>query len=504
MAASESVSKPIRAGYTAPAEFGPSIARRRSPSQAALDAAIMMAEDVLAVLFALCLASVFRFDLSPTEWLHRQPTLWSGHDFPIHPGYLVFFVAALLIINRRDGLYGPLQAQGSLNEQRKTIQACLGTGLLLCGGLYLMHNSTISRVFVGYFIALTTVFVCALRAFWRWSLYRKYARGIDTRNVLVVGASHMGNAVRKQITRFSHLGRVFKGFVETSNGSTNLEAEEFVLGDLKLTTTIARQYFIDEIIIAERCPTQVMIELMGLGRQLDIEVLVIPGFYDELTPDAPVEYLGNLPVVALHRRNGKLIGNLLKRIFDLVLASLFMAALLPTFLVIPLLIKLDSPGPVFYVSRRIGKKGRVFACYKFRTMVANAEQLRPTLASLNERDGILFKIKKDPRLTRLGRFLRKFSLDELPQLFNVWCGDMSLVGPRPPLANEVGQYELEHFRRLEVLPGITGLWQVHARQDPSFNRYVALDLAYIENWSLWLDLKILLRTADVVLRGTGY
>jgi lipopolysaccharide/colanic/teichoic acid biosynthesis glycosyltransferase len=193
----------------------------------------------------------------------------------------------------------------------------------------------------------------------------------------------------------------------------------------------------------------------------------------------------------------------LKRACDFGLASFFIVVLLPTFLIIPLLIRLDSPGPVFYISRRIGKKGRVFACLKFRTMVANADQLRPTLTALNERDGILFKITKDPRLTKLGRILRKYSLDELPQLFNVLRGDMSMVGPRPPLANEVGQYELEHFRRLEVLPGITGLWQVHARQDPSFNRYVALDLAYIENWSLWLDLKILLRTAEVVLRGTG-
>jgi lipopolysaccharide/colanic/teichoic acid biosynthesis glycosyltransferase len=136
-------------------------------------------------------------------------------------------------------------------------------------------------------------------------------------------------------------------------------------------------------------------------------------------------------------------------------------------------------------------------------MVANADQLRDALASLNERDGVLFKIKQDPRLTRVGRILRKFSLDELPQLVNVLCGDMSMVGPRPPLANEVGQYELEHFRRLEVLPGITGLWQIRARQDPSFHRYVALDLAYVENWSFWLDLKILLKTAEVVVRGTG-
>jgi lipopolysaccharide/colanic/teichoic acid biosynthesis glycosyltransferase len=136
-------------------------------------------------------------------------------------------------------------------------------------------------------------------------------------------------------------------------------------------------------------------------------------------------------------------------------------------------------------------------------MVANADQLRTTLDPLNERDGVLFKVKNDPRVTRLGRFLRKYSLDELPQFFNVLRGEMSLVGPRPPIATEVEKYQLEHLRRLEVLPGLTGLWQVQARQDSSFEKYIALDTAYVENWSFWLDLKILCLTAEVVLRGTG-
>jgi exopolysaccharide biosynthesis polyprenyl glycosylphosphotransferase len=503
MAASESVSESIRAAYRAPLEFSVQAARRRPPSQDALNAWIMMATDLLAVLLALCLASVFRFDLSPAEWVHAHPWLLTGTGFPIHPGYLLFFTATLLIINRRDGLYDPLQAKGSLHEQRKTVQACFATGLLLCGGLFVMHNTTISRGFVAYVIVLTTLFLCVLRALWRWSLYRKYERGVDTRNVLIVGTSHMGNAVRRQIIRSAHLGRVFKGFLEAPDGSSTSESQEFVLGDLKQLTPVVRQYFVDEIIIAERCPTAAVIEVIEIARQLDIEVLVIPGFYDELTPEAPIEYLGNLPVVALHRRNGKVIGNLVKRIADFGLSLFLVVALLPMLLIIALLIKLDSSGPVFYISHRIGKKGRVFPCYKFRTMVVNADELTHTLASLNERDGILFKITKDPRATKIGRILRKFSLDELPQLFNVLGGDMSLVGPRPPLAREVGQYELEHFRRLEVLPGITGLWQVRARQDPSFTRYVALDLAYVENWSFWLDLKILVKTAEVVLRGTG-
>jgi lipopolysaccharide/colanic/teichoic acid biosynthesis glycosyltransferase len=166
-------------------------------------------------------------------------------------------------------------------------------------------------------------------------------------------------------------------------------------------------------------------------------------------------------------------------------------------------IKLDSHGPVFYSSERIGKRGRVFHCIKFRTMVRDAEERRAGMMHMNEREGVLFKISNDPRITRLGRFLRKYSIDELPQFFNVLRGDMSIVGPRPPLASEVKEYKLSHLRRLDVMPGVTGLWQVQGRQDPSFDSYISLDVTYIENWSIWLDLKIIGRTIGVVLAGTG-
>jgi len=168
-----------------------------------------------------------------------------------------------------------------------------------------------------------------------------------------------------------------------------------------------------------------------------------------------------------------------------------------------LAIRFDSPGPIFYKAQRIGRKGRAFSCYKFRTMVQNADKLKADLEHMNERDSVLFKIKKDPRITKVGKVLRKYSLDELPQFYNVLKGDMSLVGPRPPMAAEVEQYDLAHLRRLDVLPGITGLWQVEARQDPSFDSYISLDTAYVENWSLVMDLRILARTVGVVLSGTG-
>jgi exopolysaccharide biosynthesis polyprenyl glycosylphosphotransferase len=225
--------------------------------------------------------------------------------------------------------------------------------------------------------------------------------------------------------------------------------------------------------------------------------------YDGLAWNSPVEYIGQFPTIPLHRGHVPEIALVLKRLFDIVMASLILIAVSPVMLAIAIAVKLDSPGPIFYFSERIGKKGRVFRCAKFRTMVRDAERRRAEIMHMNERDGVLFKITNDPRITKLGRFLRKYSLDELPQFFNVLHGDMSIVGPRPPLASEVREYNLGHLRRLDVTPGITGLWQVQSRQDPSFDSYISQDVTYIENWSLWLDFKIILRTAGVVIAGTG-
>jgi exopolysaccharide biosynthesis polyprenyl glycosylphosphotransferase len=192
-----------------------------------------------------------------------------------------------------------------------------------------------------------------------------------------------------------------------------------------------------------------------------------------------------------------------KRVFDIVFSFCVLVAMVPVFLVVALAVKLDSPGSVFYLSDRIGKRGRTFRCVKFRTMVADAEERKADLMHMNERDGVLFKVSNDPRVTRLGRWMRKYSIDELPQFWNVLRGEMSVVGPRPPLGDEVKEYNLSHLRRLEVTPGITGLWQVQGRQDPSFSSYVSLDVTYIDTWSIWLDFKIILRTVAVVFAGTG-
>jgi exopolysaccharide biosynthesis polyprenyl glycosylphosphotransferase len=195
----------------------------------------------------------------------------------------------------------------------------------------------------------------------------------------------------------------------------------------------------------------------------------------------------------------------IKRTFDFCSALLLLIAASPIYLAIALLIKLDSPGPIFYKQTRIGLHSKPFKVWKFRTMVTNADKLQKQMETLNETDdGILFKIKDDPRVTRVGKILRRYSLDELPQIFNVLFGEMSLVGPRPLPLRDVKQFSQHHFIRQEVLPGITGLWQVSGRSDiVNFEDVLRLDLTYIENWSLWLDLKILLQTVRVVLHKTG-
>jgi len=233
----------------------------------------------------------------------------------------------------------------------------------------------------------------------------------------------------------------------------------------------------------------------------------MPGSAAPLTRETPATTAPEAHRTAIILVPGRLerptLARRVKRAIDIVGASAGLLFAAPLCAAIALAIRLESPGSVIYTSTRVGKRGKRFCFYKFRTMVDHAEDRLAELQARNERSGILFKIAADPRLTRVGRVLRKYSLDELPQLANVLLGDMSLVGPRPALPSEVEQYPADCRRRLAVTPGITGLWQVRSRGDPSWERYVELDLRYVNEWSLWLDFKILLWTVPAVLRGTG-
>jgi exopolysaccharide biosynthesis polyprenyl glycosylphosphotransferase len=234
-----------------------------------------------------------------------------------------------------------------------------------------------------------------------------------------------------------------------------------------------------------------------------LDIRAVPDLPPGPWPDAAVDYIGDVPIVTLHREPVPTVALSLKRIVDFCGAAVGLAIAAPVVAIVAVLIRLESRGPIFYSAQRTGIKGRRFRCYKFRSMVANADQLKEKLRRRNQRQGPIFKITDDPRITRVGRFIRRYSLDELPQLWNVLRGDMSLVGPRPHPVDEVNHYELHHYRRLDVKPGITGLWQITARHSPSFDLNMHLDLTYIENWSLRLDLQILLNTIRVLFVPEG-
>ncbi|HEU5406768.1 MAG TPA: sugar transferase, partial [Nitrospira sp.] len=322
--------------------------------------------------------------------------------------------------------------------------------------------------------------------------------GIGTRNVLVVGAGRIGQALAAHLEANRFLGYSFKGFLDA-----NHTTDPRLLGKIEDLSSIAKAEFADEVFISIPSERELVKRVAVEARRLRLAVKVVPELYDGFGWNAPINHIGHFPVMELHWEPIPTLGLFFKRIIDVVGAGLGLITLSPVLVAIGIGIRLDSSGPAIYSSPRVGRKGRRFICYKFRTMVTNADAVKSHLRHMNERKGPTFKITNDPRITRFGRFLRKYSLDELPQVWNVVKGDMSLVGPRPHPLDDFEQYQLDHLRRLDVKPGITGLWQTTARKNPSFEANMRLDLEYIEHWNLWLDVRILFQTVFVVQRGEG-
>jgi len=456
--------------------------------------------DIVTSCLAAYLAIRYR---SSIDELHTSRTLDVIAISPWMLGlYVGWFALLIVFFSRTYGLYHAIEGRSGLHEQRMTLQATFLAGLVLAGTLYLSRGVGISRIVIVLTVLLTGALLCVRRGLWRSLVYARYREGVATRNVLIIGAGRVGHALRNHLESRRHLGFRFRGFIAL-NAEELASGNPDVVGDMDSCLSLARGLFVDEIFFSVPAERNSVIRMVEEARAVKIDVRVVPDLYDGLAWNASVEYVGQFPTIPLHRRDFPVGSFMLKRILDLTVASTGLLLLAPIMITIALIVAIDSPGPVFYSAKRVGRKGRNFSCFKFRSMVQNADSLRDDIAHMNERDGILFKVTNDPRVTRVGRVLRKYSLDELPQFVNVLRGDMSLVGPRPPMAAEVQQYGLSHLRRLDVLPGITGLWQVEARQDPSFDSYISLDTAYVENWTLWLDLKILLRTVSVVFGGTG-
>lgn len=312
------------------------------------------------------------------------------------------------------------------------------------------------------------------------------------RRVLIIGDTSLGVSVAEALRRDANSSREVREFILDRSLREPL--------GLTMMRQSARRECIDEVIVATHDPALAQIAIREAQRN-QWDAFVIPDLHGAAA--LGFENINGLPMLKVCEQRLPEYALALKRVVDVALSVAGLIALAPLLLLIAAMIKLDSPGPALYCALRIGRKAARFKCYKFRTMVRQADQLKIELRLSNQRNGAFFKIEKDPRITRCGRFLRRYSLDELPQLWNVLVGDMSLVGPRPHPADDVERYSVEDLRRLDFVPGMTGLWQVTARRDASFKRCVELDIEYITHWNVMLDLKILCRTITAVFQGSG-
>ncbi len=420
-------------------------------------------------------------------------------------GFLLLFSILIVLFARIYGLYELPWKKGSREDFDSLGKSVLSAVAVAWGCIYLWHIESVPTETLAWAIAATWASLGA----WRMFIRSQSISGVTgKRNILIVGCGPNGVLLRKHLEENADIGYVFKGYIDRRNTSrppdpARNKEEALILGPADQLLSIARAQFIDEVFISVPSDRHLVKEVARYAESAGLQVRVVPDMYDGLAMGQSVEYVGHFPTMTVNELSIPTLQLIAKRFVDIAVSASLLILFSPLLALISVVVKLDSKGPVLYRSLRIGKKGKTFSCCKFRTMVSNAEALKAHLNHLNERDCILFKITDDPRITPVGRVLRKFSLDELPQFWNVLKQDMSLVGPRPSVPGEYSQYALEHLRRLDVAPGVTGLWQVTARRDPSFESYITLDKEYVNNWSLGLDCRILLKTVRVVLAGTG-
>jgi exopolysaccharide biosynthesis polyprenyl glycosylphosphotransferase len=416
----------------------------------------------------------------------------------------IFILWAIFIVIsfKRRALYSTDRSLTIPKEIFRVVISIFYTSILMGAIIFFAQYKFFSRlVFLESFILLC-VFLSGWRVIKRLILRRLISRGFHNINVLIVGAGRIGKIVVDEIKKFPWWGFKVIGFLD--DRIEGMIDGMPVLGRIRDFPIVAKKYFADEVVVTIPSEKKVVSELITQARKMRLGVRVVPENFEEPLPVLNISYLGVIPLLTYKERRHHPAELALKRFFDFSISLILSILLFPLFIIIAILIRLDSKGPVFYIQKRVGFKGKVFNFYKFRSMVKEADKLKHELIEKNEvKDGVIFKIRKDPRITRVGKFLRRYSLDELPQLINVLKGDMSLVGPRPPTPDEVARYNHTHIQRLSVRPGITGLSQVRGRSELTFRRWVKWDLWYVNNWSFSMDLLILWWTIPVVLKGKG-
>ena len=419
---------------------------------------------------------------------------WYG--MPAGIGFLYGVLFTLFC--QTEGVYKPPTQCAVHGGSASVLKAAIWAWFVVESTVFLVKGSPALSLLIGVSTCLHFACVAGFLALRSKMVEHPVDAGTAVRHIVIVGTGPTALILGSRLRNEAHLGRKFEGFVDDQH-----PGRPKTLGLIQDLEHLAQTHFLDEVIVCLPDEPAAARRAVFLARRLSLDVKVVPEVYGCTLPNDGTEMAGDIPVLTLQARNLPVLAPIVKRILDIGVAAGLLVLLAPALCAIAILIRIDSPGCVLYRALRMGRKGRPFLCYKFRTMLTGADQQKLSLRIRNERSGPFFKLKNDPRVTTSGRWLRRYSLDELPQLWNILLGDMSLVGPRPHPLDDHARYSPQHLQRLTVTPGLTGLWQVTARSDPSFDRSMALDREYIEKQSLWMDLCILFRTVREVAVGSG-
>ena len=464
---------------------------------------VLVIVDVVALLIATLGATLARFStlyaVAGIENISLDVSYWQ----------VAFAVTALWLgMLYREGLYDLERLTWGAGEFSRVLRA-LGIGvvgfILLT---YVLKTPGLSRAWTLLAFAIAGVTVSGGRLAVRTWLCRERAAGRMHRRTLVVGDNAEGERIVNRLLDSPEQGLTPVGCLAAARvDSLALDyCSEMVprLGYAREIARVVREHEIDTVVIAGSAfEHEVISHIISELRDIDVSIHVSSGLFEVLTSRVLVRDIAGVPLMTVAPVSFSAANLRTKRVFDLTLATLGVVIGLPVWLLVACAVKIDSRGPVFYRQTRVGKDGIEFGMFKFRSMYADADERLKDLQAQNEASGPLFKMKNDPRVTRVGKWMRKFSIDEFPQLLNVIRGEMSLVGPRPPLPHETEQYTDHHWRRMEVPSGMTGLWQVSGRSSLTFDEMIRLDLYYIENWSVGFDVSLLMRTVPAVIFARG-
>jgi exopolysaccharide biosynthesis polyprenyl glycosylphosphotransferase len=422
-----------------------------------------------------------------------------------HLWLVLITIPAWIGLMSADGVYENFRTKLLIEISWRIFRTGLLSVVIMGAVVFILQMTLTSRLYVAVFAMTAFLGLIANKAIWKKVMDVAFRRGYNLVNLLIVGSGPRAQEFIKVVREHANWGLNIVGIVDDDPkllGKHVLDYE--IIGRIRDIPRLLREYVIDRVIFViprlwlnrieaaiEHC------EMEGIDTAVAINI-----FHPKLA-QIKQSHFAQIPLLLFQTTNAKEWQIFLKRIVDLLISLIALIVLSPLLICIIIVIKISSPGPVFFRQKRVGMNGRLFTLYKFRSMVIGAEMRKRELERSNEMSGPAFKMRRDPRVTKFGRFMRRFSLDEYPQLFNVLKGDMSLVGPRPPLPTEVEMYEVWQRRRLSMKPGITCLWQVSGRNRIDFNRWMEMDLQYIDNFSLWFDFTILVRTLFVVLTGYG-